>query len=409
MIDEITEVGNYTFQIRLLDESRNSRATIPEVVNGIEIREPIACEDVSTTNEVGVATVGYVLTTAGTTEDAFDAQGNYNKTTWATGDRITDAVLNKMEAGIDGVNKKVANNSSQIKDIEDEIKNIITTGLTIEQITALDNMFKVCTYTKDVSTEYSAFKIAFGIEGDSGGGETPPEKTKYTITNNLTKVTTSNIATEIEEGSVYRANLTIDVSCVIESVVITMGGVDITSSCFVDNAITINEVTGDIVITAVAKLSKVTAEDLGFTTLYEYDDIYNLDNAIASIGEDGIVDYGYNDAVTVASYYYTIDNLSAAPDLTTFDGRRFGNISYNNSGEALQLKDALKKSYQYKGAENPKCYGCYVTGTNSGKINIFSTQWQNITQTTDVDVHVRILIIQGTDITAEQLCTIFGI
>ena len=108
MIDEITEVGNYTFQIRLLDESRNSRATLPEVVDGIEIREPIALEDISTTNEVEVATVGYALTTAGTQEDAFNAEGNYNKTTWTTGDRITASKLNKIEAGIDGVNKKVA-------------------------------------------------------------------------------------------------------------------------------------------------------------------------------------------------------------------------------------------------------------------------------------------------------------
>ena len=106
MIDEITEVGNYTFQIRLFDESRNSRATLPEVVNGIEIREPIATEDVSTTNEVGVAAVGYAVTTAGTTEDAFDSQGNYNKTTWGTGDRITAEKLNKIEQGITGVNDK---------------------------------------------------------------------------------------------------------------------------------------------------------------------------------------------------------------------------------------------------------------------------------------------------------------
>ena len=120
MIDEITEVGNYTFQIRLLDESMNSRATIPEVINGIEIREPIAIEDMTNTNEVGVATVGYAMTTAGTTEDVFDSQGNYNKTTWGTGDRITAAKLNKMEAGIDGVNKKVASagtsGSSNIND-----------------------------------------------------------------------------------------------------------------------------------------------------------------------------------------------------------------------------------------------------------------------------------------------------
>lgn len=108
MIDEVNEIGDYTFQIRLLDENKESRATIPEVKDGIEIREPIAQEDVTSTNEVNVATVGYAVTTAGTTEDAFDTQGNYNKTTWGTGDRITAAKLNKIEAGIDGVNKKVA-------------------------------------------------------------------------------------------------------------------------------------------------------------------------------------------------------------------------------------------------------------------------------------------------------------
>ena len=108
MIDEANEVGDYTFQIRLLDENKESRATIPEVKNGIEIREPIASEDVSTTNEVGEATVGYALTTAAATEDAFDTQGNYNKTTWGTGDRITAAKLNKMETGIDEINKKAA-------------------------------------------------------------------------------------------------------------------------------------------------------------------------------------------------------------------------------------------------------------------------------------------------------------
>lgn len=114
MIDEMAEVGYYTFQIRLFDESMNSRASLPEVVNGIEIREPIATE-VTDTNEAGIATVGYALTTTGTTEDAFDTQGNYNKTTWQTGDRITAQKLNKMETGIDEINKKVA--SGEIVDL----------------------------------------------------------------------------------------------------------------------------------------------------------------------------------------------------------------------------------------------------------------------------------------------------
>ena len=108
MIDESIEVGDYTFQIRLFDANQKSRASIPPVENGIKIREPIAFEDVTTTNEVGEATVGYAITTAGTPEDAFDSEGNYNKTTWKPGDRITAAKLDKMEAGIEGVNNKVA-------------------------------------------------------------------------------------------------------------------------------------------------------------------------------------------------------------------------------------------------------------------------------------------------------------
>ena len=49
MIDEITEVGNYSFQIRLFNETMNSRVTLPEVNGGIEIREPIASEDTAST------------------------------------------------------------------------------------------------------------------------------------------------------------------------------------------------------------------------------------------------------------------------------------------------------------------------------------------------------------------------
>ena len=49
MIDEIAEVGNYAFRIRLFNESMNSRITLPEVNGGIEIREPIASEDTAST------------------------------------------------------------------------------------------------------------------------------------------------------------------------------------------------------------------------------------------------------------------------------------------------------------------------------------------------------------------------
>ena len=119
MIDEIREVGIYDIQIRLLDDNKQSRVTIPPVSNAIEIREPMAIEDGSAvdSNVVNVAKVNRALTTTSAPLEAFDSQGNYIKKTWGDGDPITDAALNKMEAAIDGVNKKVANNSSQINAI----------------------------------------------------------------------------------------------------------------------------------------------------------------------------------------------------------------------------------------------------------------------------------------------------
>lgn len=109
MIDEIREVGVYEIQIRLLDDNKQSRASIPPVSNAIEIREPIAIEDGSAvdSNAVNTARVNRALTTTSEPLEAFDSQGNYIKKIWGDGDPITDAALNKLEAGIDGVNKKV--------------------------------------------------------------------------------------------------------------------------------------------------------------------------------------------------------------------------------------------------------------------------------------------------------------
>ena len=123
MIDEIREVGAYEIQIRLLDDNKQSRASIPPVSNAIEIREPIAIEDGSAvdSNAVNVAKVNRALTTTSAPLEAFDSQGNYIKNNWGDGDPITDAALNKMETGIDGVNKKIGNVNSQFKEKASEI------------------------------------------------------------------------------------------------------------------------------------------------------------------------------------------------------------------------------------------------------------------------------------------------
>lgn len=45
LIDETVEIGQYTFQIRLYNDDKTSRVTLPPVAGGIDIVEPIASED----------------------------------------------------------------------------------------------------------------------------------------------------------------------------------------------------------------------------------------------------------------------------------------------------------------------------------------------------------------------------
>lgn len=117
MIDEIEEVGVYTFQIRLMDENKQSRVTIPPVENGIEIKEPIAIEDDNTTNVVGLAKANYAVATLSDVDTpAFDDTGKYIKTNWNDGDIITNASLNKIEDGIYTTNENIATTKKYVDD-----------------------------------------------------------------------------------------------------------------------------------------------------------------------------------------------------------------------------------------------------------------------------------------------------
>ena len=104
----------------------------------------------------------------------------------------------------------------------------------------------------------------------------------YTITNNLTNVSTSNSANSIVEGSSYEAKLSVSTGYNIGNVSITMGGVDITSTCYNNKTITISSVTGNIVITAEAVESPGTTDiDSKYTLAY-------------SLGEETVFDGSSN-------------------------------------------------------------------------------------------------------------------
>lgn len=80
--------------------------------------------------------------------------------------------------------------------------------------------------------------------------------TTYTITKNLTGCVIDNEATGVSSDDVYMATLNVNAGLTLQSVVVTMGGNDVTSSVYATyegyNAIRIGVVTGNIIITASA-------------------------------------------------------------------------------------------------------------------------------------------------------------
>ena len=77
-------------------------------------------------------------------------------------------------------------------------------------------------------------------------------KVYHSINNTLSHVVTDNESTSIEDGAAYTATLTADTGYILNSVTVTMGETDITSTAYSNGSISIASVTGDIVIKAVA-------------------------------------------------------------------------------------------------------------------------------------------------------------
>ena len=101
-IDETLEIGDYDFQIRLFDSEMVARLTIPPVLKGLRVREPIVSDSNVDVTRVDEA---YLLAVA-EPEETF-IEDSYNKTTWELGDIITSPRMNKIEDGIYQVNEKV--------------------------------------------------------------------------------------------------------------------------------------------------------------------------------------------------------------------------------------------------------------------------------------------------------------
>lgn len=111
----------------------------------------------------------------------------------------------------------------------------------------------------------------------------------YSVTNNLTHITSSNNAQSAEENTAYTATLTADPWFTISTVTVTMGGADITATAYSDGKISIQNVTGDIVITATA--TEVVRENLLTMNDGKINKRFNATNTESDINGYFITDY----------------------------------------------------------------------------------------------------------------------
>ena len=101
------------------------------------------------------------------------------------------------------------------------------------------------------TAEINAFRAAM-ISGDAGVVVVPPQE--YTVTNTLTGCTSSNAATTVTEGDTYYAAITANNGYVLNgaTVMVKMGGTDVTALYYADGVINIPDVSGNIEITITA-------------------------------------------------------------------------------------------------------------------------------------------------------------
>ena len=151
----------------------------------------------------------------------------------------------------------------------------------------------------------------------------------YSITNNLTNATNSNPATSIASGASYSAVITANEGSVLSTAVITMGGIDITSTAYDSGNISIASVTGNIVIT-------VTTSETTDVRLYAEDKVLAYNSPANLVYEKDVTHGG----ITITYDMDVPTNKLYPAGVLAHDS-----IFTQNQGEIQVLYDDTPKTY----------------------------------------------------------------
>ena len=166
-------------------------------------------------------------------------------------EKVTEAVSTYMEANPINVPKKLSDleEDTTHRTVTDEEKqswnNTSGTGLPDTAKKLLIAILKNAVYTVNQKANIEALENALSTQN------TPTDA--WPIVQNLTYVTSTNTAFNVKKGESYTTTIVPNKNYTINSVTVVMGGVDITNTAYNNGVITINSVTGNVTITAIAK------------------------------------------------------------------------------------------------------------------------------------------------------------
>lgn len=218
---------------------------------------------------------------------------------------------------------------------------------------------KVSGTAKDTSATFYCIDLseqtiyAYGYGADIDRTIIYDSATVYSITYNLANCTSSNTAAEIAENRAYTTTIALTEDAVLDSVTVTMGGTDVTSSAYQNGVISIANVTGDIVITVTASvpLWTETISDIAVAirSLWQLSSgsvVLSNSNTEAAIGVTTANSYAYTDRESKKVYLMPVKAKACDAEVTVTDGTactyRFIGLK-SASGKFTQVFDTGKK------------------------------------------------------------------
>lgn len=116
LINDPIEVGEYDFQISLLDADKTSMISMPIVTKQLHVCEPL----VDNQAIMGRAVLGLSSLASGEIKNAFDSEGNYIREIHNDGDILSAQLVNKFEEALD-TNTKASKDLATKKYVDDGI------------------------------------------------------------------------------------------------------------------------------------------------------------------------------------------------------------------------------------------------------------------------------------------------